>query len=169
MELNGARSNPRAGVELSRLGTLHDELLRRASINPREPRPAPAKVSPVLETVTLVLELAGEPMRARDIHATACELVVEPLLWKSVKAALAACAEGSEARFERVRRGCYRIKARACATVVHTVSSCPSTARAAPPCSLAPGTRQASLPPPPHGPQAGVGTCRSSTPSCALR
>ena len=74
MELNGARSNPRAGVELVRLGALHDELLRRASADPREPRPAPAKVSPVLETVTLVLELAGEPMRAREIHAAASEL-----------------------------------------------------------------------------------------------
>src|SRR5450759_2230478 len=66
LELNGARSNPQAGVELSRLGELHDELLRRASVDPREPRPVPAKVSPVLETVTLVLERAGEPMRARD-------------------------------------------------------------------------------------------------------
>ncbi len=110
MELNGARSNPRAGVELSRLRTLHDELLRRASVNPRDPRPVPARVSPVLETVTLVLELAREPMRAREIHATARELAGEPLLWKSVKAALAANAEGDEARFERVRRGYYRIR-----------------------------------------------------------
>ncbi|HEY5159645.1 MAG TPA: hypothetical protein VII83_01110, partial [Gaiellaceae bacterium] len=67
LELNGARSNPRPGVELSRLGALHDELLRRALANPREPRLAPTRVSPVLETVTLVLELAGEPMRAREI------------------------------------------------------------------------------------------------------
>ena len=66
MELGGARSNPRAKVELSRVGAPHDELLRRASVDPREPRPIPAKVSPVLETVTLVLERAGEPMRARD-------------------------------------------------------------------------------------------------------
>ena len=50
LELNGARSNPRAGVELSRLGALHDELLRRASVNLREPRPTPVEVSPVLET-----------------------------------------------------------------------------------------------------------------------
>ena len=110
MELNGARSNPRVGVELSRLDELHDELLRKALANPREPRSAPAKVSPVLETVTLVLELAGEPMRAREIHAAAEQLAGEPLRWTSVKAALAACADGSEARFERVRRGYYRIR-----------------------------------------------------------
>jgi len=75
--------------------------------NPREPRRVPAKVSPVLETVTIVLELAGEPMRAREIHAAAEQLAGEPLCWTSVKAAL---ADGPEARFERVRRGYYRIR-----------------------------------------------------------
>jgi len=110
MELNGARSNPRAGVELSRLGALHDDLLRRASVNPREPRPVPTKVSPVLETITVVLERAGRPMQGREIHAAGEKLAGEPLRWTSVKAALAACADGSEARFERVRRGYYRIR-----------------------------------------------------------
>ena len=110
MELNGARSNPQAGVELSRLGALHDDLLRRASVNPRKPRPVPAKVSPVLETVTLVLELAVEPMRAREIHAAAEQHAGESLRWASVKAALAAYAGGSEPRFERVRRGYYRTR-----------------------------------------------------------
>jgi hypothetical protein len=113
MELNGALSNPRVGVEFRKLGTLREELLCRASANPREPRPVPAKVSPVLETVTLVLEPAGEPMRAREIHAAAEQLAGKPLLWKSVKAALAVNAEGEEARFERVRHGYYRIGRRA--------------------------------------------------------
>jgi hypothetical protein len=110
MELNGARSNPRAGVELSRLGALHDELLRKAQANPREPRPVPAKVSPVLDTVTLVLDRAGEPMRAREIHAAAEQLAGGPLRWTSVKGTLAAYTEGPNPRFERVRRGYYRIR-----------------------------------------------------------
>ena len=110
LELNGARSNPRVGVELVRLGALRDELLRRALVNPREPRPTPAKVSPVLETVTLVLELAGEPMRVREIHAAAEQLAGESLRWSSVKGTLAAYAGGSNPRFERVRRGYYRIR-----------------------------------------------------------
>jgi len=111
MELNGARSNPQAGVELVRLGALHDELLRKALVNPREPRPAPAKTRPsVLEIVTLVLERAEEPMRAREIHAAAELLAGELLRRSSVKAALAAYADGSNPRFERVRRGYYRIK-----------------------------------------------------------
>jgi hypothetical protein len=108
LELIGARSNPRAGVELVRLGALHDELLRRASANPREPRPAPARVSPVLETVTLVLERAGGPLRAREIHAAVQQLAGEQLLWTSVKAALAAGVAGKSPRFRRVRRGVYQ-------------------------------------------------------------
>jgi len=108
LELNGARSNPRAGVELSRVSALHDELLRKALVNPRKPRPVPPKVSPVLETVTLVLELAGEPMRARKIHAAAEQLAGEPLRWTSVKAALAAGMAGKSPRFRRVRHGVYQ-------------------------------------------------------------
>ena len=109
MELNGARSNPQVRVELSRLGALHDELLCKAQANPREPRPVPAKVSAVLESVTLVLERAGKPMPAREIHATACELFGNPLLWKSVKAALAANVTGEHPRFRRVRHGVYQL------------------------------------------------------------
>ena len=107
MELNGARSNPRAEVELSRVGALHDELLRRALVSPRKPRPAPAKVSPVLETVTMVLERAGEPMRAREIHAAAKQLAGEPLRWTSVKSALSTGAAGEKPHFRRVRHGVY--------------------------------------------------------------
>jgi len=49
-------------------------------------------------------------MRAREIHAAAELLAGELLLWTSVKAALAANAEGDEACFERVRRGYYQPK-----------------------------------------------------------
>ena len=48
-------------------------------------------------------------MQVREIHAAAEQLAGKPLLWKSVKAALAVNTEGEEARFERVRRGYYRI------------------------------------------------------------
>jgi len=48
-------------------------------------------------------------MRAREIHAAASELVDEPLLWKSVKAALSADVTGEHPRFRRVRHGVYQL------------------------------------------------------------
>jgi len=65
-------------------------------------------VSPVLETVTIVLVQAGKPMRVREIHAAAEDLVGESLLGTSVKAALAAGVSGPRPRFRRVRHGVYK-------------------------------------------------------------
>ena len=65
-------------------------------------------MSPVLETVILVLEWAGKPLRAREIHAAVQQLAGEQLLWTSVKAALAAGVAGKSPRFRRVRRGVYQ-------------------------------------------------------------
>jgi len=64
----------------------------------------------VLATIARVLEEANCPMRAREIHAATEQLAGEPLRWTSVKGTLAAYTRGCEARFERVRRGHYRIK-----------------------------------------------------------
>ena len=108
MDHNGARSNPRLQVELGRVDELHSRLLRKAALHPRQPRSAPHKLSPVLDAVTLVLERADKPMRAREIHAAAQELAGKTLLWTSVKAALAADASGSARRFQRVRHGVYQ-------------------------------------------------------------
>jgi len=66
--------------------------------------------SRVLETVMTVLERAKQPMRAREIHAAAEQLAGEPLRWGSVKGTLVAGVVGCESRFERVRRGYYRIR-----------------------------------------------------------
>ena len=108
MEDNGARSNPQAQVELARLDELRGRLLEEAATKPAHPRQAPARVSPVLATVTRVLERADRPLRACEIHASAQELVGHDLRWTSVKAALAAGARGDSPRFERVRYGIYR-------------------------------------------------------------
>jgi len=56
----------------------------------------------------MVLERAGEPMRAREIHAAAEQLACEPLRWTSVKAALAAGASDKAPRFRRVCHGIYQ-------------------------------------------------------------
>jgi hypothetical protein len=46
-------------------------------------------------------------MWIREIHAAAEELAGEPLLWTSVKAALAAGTAGKSPRFQRICRGVY--------------------------------------------------------------
>jgi hypothetical protein len=63
----------------------------------------------VLAAVTEVLKAAGEPMRARMIHAAVEKLVGEPVSWSSVKNCLASRVGGRSPRFERVGRGRYRL------------------------------------------------------------
>jgi hypothetical protein len=112
VELNGARSNPFANDKnrLARLGELHRRLLDKAATAPRQPRPAPPKASPVLETVTLVLKRADGPMRAREIHIAAQQLAGDPLRWTSVKATLARGSAGPSPLFQRIRPGVYQLK-----------------------------------------------------------
>jgi hypothetical protein len=109
MEDNGARSNPQAKVELSRLAELHGRLLAKAAVNLILPRSAPPRLSPVLETVTRVLEEAGRPLRACQIHAAAERLAGGPLLWSSVKGTLAGYSGGDAPRFRRISRGVYEL------------------------------------------------------------
>lgn len=101
MEPNGARSNPQVQVELTRLAGLHGRLLAKAAGNPTHLRSAPPKLSPVLETVTRVLEQADRPLRACEIHAAAERLACGPLLWSSVKGTLAAYFTFKLSRFGR--------------------------------------------------------------------
>jgi len=63
----------------------------------------------VIETITTVLELGEQPMRACDIHAAAEELLGRPIKWTSVKATLAEHAFAPRPRFQRVGYGRYRI------------------------------------------------------------
>jgi hypothetical protein len=78
-------------------------------LNPKSTHPPPRRVGAVIDTITAVLEHADQPMRARDIHTTAEELLGRPIKWTSAKATLAAHASGSRPRFERVGHGRYRI------------------------------------------------------------
>ena len=63
----------------------------------------------MLETVTRVLEQAGRPRRACEIHEAAERLAGGPLLWSSVEGTLAAYASGEAPRFQRVSRGVYQL------------------------------------------------------------
>ena len=112
LELNGAFSNPFDNHKplLRRLSSLHRQLLDRAAERPQKPRQAPPRASPVLQTITLVLEQTPRPMRATEIHAAAERLAGESLRWTSVKAALAAGAAANPQRFRRVRYGVYEAR-----------------------------------------------------------
>jgi len=109
MELGGALSNPQVAVELSGPSAIHERLLRTAAANPRQPRSSSIHPSPVLETITCVLERSDRPMRACEIHTAAEQLFGQPLRWTSLKGALAEHASSPERRFRRVRRGVYEL------------------------------------------------------------
>ncbi len=109
MELNGALSNPRVQVELKRLGTTRDRLATRAKKAPRHARPLTMRQGVVLETVTLVLEHAEGPMRARAIHRRAEQLLGQGVRWPSVREAVSAHTIGLDRRFRRLERGMYEL------------------------------------------------------------
>jgi hypothetical protein len=108
VELNGAFSNPRPQLELRRLGALHGRLVAQAAVAPRTPQPVSPGRPQVLLAVSRVLEAADRPMRACEVHRAAEQLVGEPLLWTSVKAALAAGTTGLTPCFRRVAYGVYQ-------------------------------------------------------------
>ena len=109
MELNGALSNPRLGVELPRLTAVKEGLVRKAAANPRKPRSAPKRPAPVLEAITRVLRCEDRPMRTREIYVAAERLLGERLLWKSVKGTLSNYSHGPTPRFARLSRGLYQL------------------------------------------------------------
>jgi hypothetical protein len=85
-------------------------LLAKAATAPVVPRRVPGRRIPVLEIVTSVLELAGEPLRVCEIHAAAAELIGKSIGWSSVKGILSAHTIGGDRRFRRIRgRGCYEL------------------------------------------------------------
>jgi hypothetical protein len=107
LELNGALSNPHAAAGLRDLAPLREKLLERAEDDPRRPRSAPSRRLPILDTVTVALQLAGKSMTVAAVHAAVESLLKQPLPRKTIKAALSAGTLGANARFRRVRRGIY--------------------------------------------------------------
>ena len=91
------------------MAELRVRLVAKAAVNPILPRSAPPRLSPVLETVTRVLEQANRPLRACEIHAAAERFLGGPLLWSSVKGTLAGYSGGDVPRFRRISRGVYEL------------------------------------------------------------
>jgi hypothetical protein len=108
MELNGALSNPRAVLELSRLSTVYAGLIANSMTASRSPRPLPPSSPPLLAAVAHVLGVTHGPLPVGEIHRAAEEFAGQPLLRNSVKAALAAGTAGQRPRFRRIRHGVYQ-------------------------------------------------------------
>ena len=64
----------------------------------------------LLETVTTVLELAGKPLRVREVHATVEELLGSRVPFSSVNEALSTHCSGPDSHFRRVNYGSYAVR-----------------------------------------------------------
>ena len=63
----------------------------------------------LLDAVTTVLELAGSPLRVREVHAAVEELYGERVPFSSVNEALSTHAHDDAGRFRRVCYGTYEV------------------------------------------------------------
>ena len=110
MELLGALSHQQIQERLRHLSGKLDELASSRA-KPRRSGRIDRRIRPgvVLDAVVSVLSSADRPMQAREIHEAVLALVGRPVPYSSVKARLADKAQGAEAPFERLARGCYRL------------------------------------------------------------
>ncbi len=107
MELNEALWNPDLRDRLVKLGALHEQLVARKPIGEAASRSLRRRQEAVLESVTAIVEQAGEPIRVREAHTAVEQIFVEAVPLSSVSEALSTHAIGNDQRFRRVRCGIY--------------------------------------------------------------
>ena len=112
MELSGALWNLYNQGRLPRLAGLHKRLLTRIPLTEVVGRPLRRRQGALLDAVTTVLELAGCPLRVREVHAAVEEFYGEKVPFSSVNEALSTRAKGDGGRFRRVRYGTYGMAGR---------------------------------------------------------
>lgn len=106
MELNGASLNPDLRKRLTRLGVLRELLLAREPDCGSVRRRVRRRQGLLLEAVADVLELAGRPMRVREVHAAVERLFGERVPFSSVNEAPSTHNVWADARFRRL---CYGV------------------------------------------------------------
>jgi hypothetical protein len=109
MELNGALWNLYNQGRPPRLAALHKQLLARIPGTEVVEQRLRRRQGVLLDAVTTVLELAGSPLRVREVHAAVEELYGERVPFSSVNEALSTHARGDGERFRRVRYGTYEV------------------------------------------------------------
>jgi hypothetical protein len=109
MELTGALWNLYLQGRLPKLAALHRRLLAQTPITEVVRRPLRRRQGVLLDAVTTVLEIAGSPLRVREVHAAVEELWGERVPFSSVNEALSTQARGDGGRFRRVHYGTYEV------------------------------------------------------------
>lgn len=115
MRLVGQLSNPSSSLRAI-FDALPDGSLE---LTTRPDRPVvPASVARrlgngvVQQTVVKVLATAQRPLTVLEVQAAVADLLGHPVSKGSVNYCLSTGARGGEPRFERVARGCYRLRRR---------------------------------------------------------
>jgi len=108
MELSGALWNLYNQGRLPKLAALHRRLLAQTPRREVVRLPPRRRQGVLLDAVTTVLDLAGSPLRVREVHAAVEELYGERVPFSSVNEALSSHAVGGDKRFRRVRYGTYK-------------------------------------------------------------
>ena len=113
MELTGALSNIQDLRVLRNRDHLRGRRLTLKESAELASTPLPRRPGVLLETLKLILEqTGGQPLRAKQIHERAREILGPDVRWSSVKGTLAAHATSQRPSFERMGRGWYRISSR---------------------------------------------------------
>jgi hypothetical protein len=112
MELSGALWNLYNQGRLPKLAALHRRLQAQSGVTEVVRRPLRRRQGILLDAVTTVLELAGCPLRVREVHAAVEEMYGERVPFSSVNEALSTHANGDGCWFRRVRYGTYDLAGR---------------------------------------------------------
>jgi len=110
VKLSGALSNPVATDKRLDLAGMVGLKRRAAAGSPAVASAARAqrrRQGAILEAVTDVLGLVGQPMPVSEVHAAVEAVLAKAVPYSSVKEALSAHSRGGDKRFRRVRRGWY--------------------------------------------------------------
>jgi hypothetical protein len=110
MRLAGALSNQAAVEKLSRLNHLRKTLLREAAKSPRPAKRSRPRSGAIQQAVVQVLTDAAEPMHAAKVHAVVERLLGRSVSRDTVNSCLSVGARDTEAQFERLGRGRYRLR-----------------------------------------------------------
>ena len=112
MELSGALWNLYNQGRLPKLAALHRRLLSQTPETGVGARPLRRRQGALLDAITTVLELAGCPLRVREVRAAVEELYGERVPFSSVNEALSTQANSDGGRLRRVRYGTYDMTGR---------------------------------------------------------